>query len=139
MATIDVMLKKIILAGRDEGFMSAGDDISATNEILVIFSGNEQVYEQEEDQEVDDENNEIYELYIHVDALKDDFQYPEIDDFLDIEISIKGMIHIRAVYEVDKDYLHMNQLDDYVSSATGVTIAKINKVIKAAYENVTDD
>ena len=33
MATLDEMLKKIVLAGRDEGFMEPGDNVSATGEV----------------------------------------------------------------------------------------------------------
>jgi len=47
-------------------------------------------------------------------------------------------VHIRAVYEVDKDYLHFNPLEEYVASSKGVTLAKLKKVIKAAYEAVSE-
>jgi hypothetical protein len=139
MSTLDEMLKKIVLAGRDEGFMEPGDNVSATGEVLVIFSGNEQVYDEDLDQEIADENNEIYDIYIHVDATTDDFEYPSINEFLGIEISVNGMIHIRAVYEVASDYLHANPIEDYIENAEGVTLSKIKKVIEASFEAVDDE
>jgi hypothetical protein len=129
------MLKAIILAGRDEGFMEPGDDVSATNEILVIFSGHDQIYDEDEDQEIDDENNEIYEVYINAKALDDGFAYAEHDDYMGIEIGHDNEIHIRAVYEVDKDYLHTNMLEEYVESAKNVSLEEITKVIEIAYSN----
>ena len=139
MATLDEMLKKIVLAGRDEGFMEPGDNVSATGEVLVIFGGNEQVYDEDLDQETADENSEIYDIYIHVDATADDFEYPHIDDSLGLEIMVNGMIHIRATYEVASDYLHTNPIDEYIENAEGVTLAKIKKVIKASFEVVDDE
>jgi len=138
MATVDEMIKTVLMAGRDEGYMDDGDDISASNEIVIIYTGLEQVFNEDEGQEVDDPNNEIYEIYIHVDALSPDFQYPETDEFFGIQIGKVGLVHIRAVYEVDKDYLHFNPLEEYVASSKGVTLAKLKKVIKAAYEAVSD-
>ncbi len=139
MTTLDEMLKKIVLAGRDEGFMEPGDNVSATGEVLVIFIGNEQVYDEDLDQEIADENSEIYDIYIHIDATADDFEYPSIDEFLGIEISVNGMIHIRAVYEVASDYLHANPIEEYIENAEGVTLAKIKKVINASFEAVDDE
>jgi len=138
MATVEEMIKTVLMAGRDEGYMDDGDDISASSEIVIFYSGLEQVFNEEDGQEVDDPNNEIYEIYIHVDALSPDFQYPEADEFFGIQIGKEGVVHIRAVYEVDKDYLHFNPLEEYVASSKGVTLAKLKKVIKAAYEAVSE-
>ena len=52
MNNIQEMLKAIILAGRDEGYMEPGDNASATAEILVIFSGYDQAYNEDEDEEI---------------------------------------------------------------------------------------
>ena len=35
MASFDEMLKALIVACRDEGFMESGDDVSATSEVKV--------------------------------------------------------------------------------------------------------
>lgn len=130
------MLKAIVLAGRDEGYMEPGDNASATAEVLVIYSGHDQTYNEDKDEEVDDINSEIYEIFINVKALDKDFEYSDPESILDIEVAQKGQIHIRAVYEIDKDYLFMNSLKDYVNDAEGTSLDAITNVIQAAYEQV---
>ena len=138
MNNIQEMLKAIILAGRDEGYMEPGDNASATAEILVIFSGYDQAYDEDEDEEVDDLNSEIYEIYINAKALEAGFSYADPEEILGIEVEQKDQIHIRAVYEVDKGYIHMNSLEEYVDLNEGLSLAAITNVIQAAYQQVTD-
>ena len=138
MNNIQEMLKAIILAGRDEGYMEPGDNASATAEILVIFSGYDQAYDEAEDEEVDDLNSEIYEIYINAKALEAGFSYADPEEILGIEVEQKDQIHIRAVYEVDKGYIHMNSLEEYVDLNEGLSLSAITNVIQAAYQQVTD-
>lgn len=138
MNNIQEMLKAIILAGRDEGYMEPGDNASATAEILVIFGGYDQAYDEDEDKEVDDLNSEIYEIYINANALEVGFCYADPEEILGIEVEQKDQIHIRAVYEVDKGYIHMNSLEEYVDLNEGLSLAAITNVIQAAYQQVTD-
>jgi hypothetical protein len=138
MNNIQEMLKAIILAGRDEGYMEPGDNASATAEILVIFSGYDQAYDEDEDEEVDDLNSEIYEIYINAKALEAGFSYADPEEILGIEVEQKDQIHIRAVYEVDKGYIHMNSLEEYVDLNEGLSLSAITNVIQAAYQQVTD-
>ncbi len=138
MNNIQEMLKAIVLAGRDEGYMEPGDNASATAEILVIFSGYDQAYDEDEDEEVDDLNSEIYEIYINANALEPGFCYADPEEILGIEVEQKNQIHIRAVYEVDKGYIHMNSLEEYVDLNEGLSLAAITNVIQAAYQQVTD-
>ena len=139
MSNFDTKLKAVILAGRDEGFMESGDDMSATSEIKVHFFGYDQKFNEDDDEEVDDHNNEIYDVYIHVDALKPDFDYSDvIDDVWGFEKIVPGMINIRCVYEVDKDYLHFNLLEEYIAMTSEVTESKIKKVMKSAYDSISD-
>jgi len=138
MNNIQEMLKAIVLAGRDEGYMEPGDNASATAEILVIFSGYDQAYDEDEDEEVDDLNSEIYEIYINAKALEAGFSYADPEEILGIEVEQKDQIHIRAVYEVDKGYIHMNSLEEYVDLNEGLSLAAITNVIQAAYQQVTD-
>lgn len=138
MNNIQEMLKAIVLAGRDEGYMEPGDNASATAEILVIFSGYDQAYDEDEDEEVDDLNSEIYEIYINAKALEAGFSYADPEEILGIEVEQKDQIHIRAVYEVDKGYIHMNSLEEYVDLNEGLSLSAITNVIQAAYLQVTD-
>lgn len=138
MNNIQEMLKAIVLAGRDEGYMEPGDNASATAEILVIFSGYDQAYDEDEDKEVDDLNSEIYEIYINAKALEAGFSYADPEEILGIEVEQKDQIHIRAVYEVDKGYIHMNSLEEYVDLNEGLSLSAITNVIQAAYLQVTD-
>lgn len=138
MNNIQEMLKAIILAGRDEGYMEPGDNASATAEILVIFSGYDQAYDEDEDEEVDDLNSEIYEIYINANALEPGFYYADPEEILGIEVEQNDQIHIRAVYEIDKGYIHMNSLEEYVDLNEGISLAAITNVIQAAYQQVTD-
>ena len=138
MNNIQEMLKAIVLAGRDEGYMEPGDNASATAEILVIFSGYDQAYDEDEDEEVDDLNSEIYEIYINAKELEAGFSYADPEEILGIEVEQKDQIHIRAVYEVDKGYIHMNSLEEYVDLNEGLSLSAITNVIQAAYQQVTD-
>ncbi len=138
MNNIQEMLKAIVLAGRDEGYMEPGDNASATSEILVIFSGYDQAYDEDEGEEVDDLNSEIYEIFINAKALEEGFSYSEPEDILGIEIGVKGQIHIRAVYEIDKDYLHMNSIEDYIDENEDISVSLITNVIQTAYEQISD-
>lgn len=138
MNNIQEMLKAIILAGRDEGYMEPGDNASATAEILVIFGGYDQAYDEDEDKEVDDLNSEIYEIYINANALEVGFCYADPEEILGIEVEQNDQIHIRAVYEVDKGYIHMNSLEEYVDLNEGLSLDAITNVIQAAYQQVTD-
>jgi hypothetical protein len=132
------MLKALIKAGRDEGFMDAGDDISPTNEVLIIFNGFDSIESEDDDQEIDDPNSEIYEIYINAKALDNGFTYSEHFEYMGIEIGHANEIHIRAVYEVDKDYLHTNMLEEYVEMARGISVDEVKKVIEAAHSNYFD-
>jgi hypothetical protein len=118
--------------------MEPGDNASATAEILVIFSGYDQAYNEDEDEEVDDLNSEIYEIFINAKALEEGFSYSEPEDILGIEIGVKGQIHIRAIYEIDKDYLHMNSIEDYIDENEDISVTLITNVIQAAYEQISD-
>lgn len=138
MNNIQEMLKTIILAGRDDGYMEPGDNASATAEILVIFSGYDQAYDEDEDEKIDDLNSEIYDIYINANALEAGFYYPDPEEILGIEVEQKDQIHIRAVYEVDKGYIHMNSLEEYVNLNEGLSLSAITNVIQAAYQQVTD-
>lgn len=142
MASFDEILKAVIVAGRDEGFMESGDDVSATSEVKVYFFGYDQKFNEEDeddDEEVDDHNNEIYDVYIHVDALKPDFDYANvIDEYWGPQKTVPGMVNIRCVYEIDKDYLHVNLLEEYIEMTSKVTEAKINKVLKSAFKSISD-
>jgi hypothetical protein len=139
MAAIEKMLKDIVVAGRDEGFMEYGDNVSATTQIMVIYGGNDKTFDDVADEEIDDINNEIYEIYIHVDAFQDEFEYPEPEEYFGIEVLPKGMTHIRAVYELDKDYLHFNSLAEHASNAIGVSENKLKKILKVAYESIAEE
>lgn len=136
MATLDEMIKAIVLAGRDEGFMEPGDNVSATSEVLVIFSGFDQIYDEDQEEEVEDINNEIYDIYINKNAISDDFVYQDREEILDIEISQENELHIRAVYEVDKDYLHMNMIEELIADTDGLNLDDVSRVIESAYENL---
>ena len=136
MATLDEMIKAIVLAGRDEGFMEPGDNVSATSEVLVIFSGFDQIYDEDKEEEVEDINNEIYDIYINKNAISDDFVYQDREEILDIEISQENELHIRAVYEVDKDYLHMNMIEELIADTDGLNLDDVSRVIESAYENL---
>lgn len=136
MSDLNEMIKAIVLAGRDEGYMEAGDDISATSEVLVYFNGYDQKYDQDEDEEVDDLNNEIFDIYINAKALEDGFSYEDRESIFGIDVMKKNEVQIRAVYEVDRDYLHMNDIEDVVNEVEGLDFDAISAVIETAYDNL---
>lgn len=138
MKKIDEMLKEIILAGRDEGTMEPGDNTSATAEVMVIFNGYDTAYDEDSGDEVEDQNSEIYEIYINAKALEKNFSYKEPSELLGMEIAEKNQIHIRAVLDIKSNALHMNQFEDYVRDVNGVSVDSIHKVIQASYKQISD-
>jgi hypothetical protein len=43
---------------------------------------------------VDDLNNEIYDIFIHVNAINPEFEYPEVEDILGMQIMKDGMVNM---------------------------------------------
>ncbi len=138
MKRIDEMLKEIILAGRDEGFMEPGDNTSATAEVMVIFNGYDTAYDEDSGDEVEDQNSEIYEIYINAKALEKNFSYKDPSELLGMEIAEKNQIHIRAVLDIKSNALHMNQFEEYVRDVNGVSVDSIHKVIQASYKQISN-
>ncbi len=138
MKTVDEMLKEIVLAGRDEGNMEPGENASATNEVMVIFSGYDTAYDEDSGDEIEDFNSEIYEIYINAKALENNFSYKEPSELLGMEIVEKNQIHIRAVLDVKSNVLHMNQFEEYVRDVGDVSVDSIHKVIQASYKQISD-
>ncbi len=138
MKTVNEMLKAIVLAGRDEDNMEPGENASATNEVMVIFSGYDTAYDEDSGDEIEDSSSEIYEIYINAKALEKNFLYKEPSELLGMEIVEKNQIHIRAVLDTKSNVLHMNQFEEYVRGVGGVSVDSIHKVILAAYKQISD-
>jgi len=69
-----VMTKLMTTASRDPDYLNIGEDISAIAAVKIIFDG--YGYNEETDEE-DDVNFESYAIFIHKDADKESFVFPE--------------------------------------------------------------
>jgi hypothetical protein len=89
---------------RDPDSLEIGENISDTPEVKIIFDGY--------GDDGEDTNSESYAIYIHRDALKDGFEFPEHDSFHGISVSRKKEIIIWAWYDVSEDFWNITSLEE---------------------------
>lgn len=112
------MMHLVLSIWRDPDNLEIGENISDLSEVKIIFDG--YGYNEETDEQ-DDTNLESYAIFIHKDALTEDFEFPEHD------MTPWALIHrpkvevcIYAWYNVADDswdfsYLEDSVNDDYMS------------------------
>jgi hypothetical protein len=101
---------------RDPDDLEIGENISDVCEVKIIFDG--YGYNEETDEQ-DDINLESYAIFIHKDALTEDFEFPEHD------MTPWALIHrpkeeicIFAWYDVSEDRWEMQPLEDIVENTS---------------------
>ncbi len=101
---------------RDVDELEIGDNISDVREVKIIFDG--YGYNEETDEQ-DDTNLESYAIFIHKDALTEDFEFPEHD------MTPWALIHrpkeeicIFAWYDVANDTWEMQSLEEIVENTS---------------------
>ena len=116
---------------RDVDYLEIGEDISDVPEVKIIFDG----YGYNEDtDEQDDKNHESYAIFIHKDALSEDFQFPEHD------MTPWALIHrpkeevcIYAWYNVENDEWDFSMLEDAVEH-TSMEEEDVMKILMGLYD-----
>jgi hypothetical protein len=101
---------------RDVDELEIGENISDVSEVKIIFDG--YGYNEETDEQ-DDTNLESYAIFIHKDALTEDFEFPEHD------MTPWALIHrpkeeicIFAWYDVANDTWEMQSLEEIVENTS---------------------
>lgn len=117
---------------RDPNYLEIGENISDIPEVKIIFDG--YGYNEETDEQ-DDINMESYAVFIHKDALKRNFEFPEH------EFTPWGLIHrpteevcIYVWYDVEKDEWDIIPLEDRIDDDTVMTVKDVMIVLEGLYK-----
>ena len=140
--------EKILLAlldnmYRDSDDLEIGENISSVPEVKIIFDGYADLEDEDENGEYrytegGDTNQESYAIFIHQDAHKEDFEFPEH------ELSPWCLIHrpkeeicIYAWYNVEHNDWSINGLGE--TSDNELTDEEVMKVLEALYKRYYED
>ena len=117
---------------RDPDYLEIGEDISYMPEVKIIFDG--YGYNEETDEQ-DDVNMESYAVFIHKDALKEDFEFPEH------EITPWALIHrpkeeicIYAWYDVINDSWEILPLEDRIDDECVMNEKDVMIILEGLYD-----
>ena len=125
---------ELLLSGswRDPDDLEIGRDISDVPEVKIIFDG--YGYDEENNIEGGNKNIESYAIFIHKDAAKPDFVFPEH------ELTPWALIHrpkeevcIYAWYDVEAEEWSINSLDE--TSEHDMTDEEVMVVLEAIYKH----
>lgn len=117
-----------------------GDDISDIPEVKIIFDGHGDLETEDENGEYvyterGNKNMESYAIFIHKDALTEDFVFPEHD------LTPWGLIHrpkeevcIYAWYDVENDSWEFLQLEDRIDSDNTMDEEDVMRILEGLYK-----
>lgn len=127
---------ELLLSGswRDPDDLEIGRDISDVPEVKIIFDGYGDLETDDEWIEGGNKNLESYAIFIHKDAVKPDFIFPEH------EMTPFGLIHrtdeevcIYAWYDVEKGEWEINSLEE--TSDHTMTNEQVMEVLEVIYKH----
>lgn len=126
---IEFFLRKM---HRNAEKLEIGINISHIKELKIIFDG--YGYDEENDEEGADINTETYAVFIHKDALKPGFAFPEhTNSGWSLLIHRPSEeVYIGACYDVEMDSMHVNEPTSELTYEQGLSI------IKALYERYAE-
>jgi len=140
--------EKILLAllesmWRDPDDLTIGENISDQPEVKIIFDGYGDLEDEDEDGEYrytegGNKNMESYAIFIHKDAIKEDFEFPEH------EMSPWCLIHrtddevcIHAWYDVENDEWSINSLYETMDHA--MSDEEVMNVLETLYKRYFEE
>ena len=92
--------------------LSIGEDISTMPEVKIIFDGFGDLETEDDWFEGGNKNMESYAVFIHKDALTEEFVFPEHDTWFAIVHRPKDEVCIYVWYDVENDDWEVLQLED---------------------------
>ena len=129
---------------RDSDDLEIGRDISDHPEVKIIFDGYGDLEDEDEDGEYrytegGNTNMESYAIFIHKDALVEDFIFPEHDSY---SFTFGSMIQHRpaeevciyAWYDVEQDYWEILQLEDRIDEDNSMDENDVMKILEGLYD-----
>jgi len=129
---------------RDPDDLEIGRDISDLPEVKITFEGYGDLEDEDENGEYrytegGNKNMESYAIFIHKDALTDDFIFPEHDVF---GFTFGSMIQHRpaeevciwAWYDVIDGSWEINQLEDRLDDSNSMDENDVMKILEGLYE-----
>jgi len=128
---------------RDPDDLEIGRDISDLPEVKIIFDGYGDLEEEIDGEykytEGGNTNMESYAIFIHKDALVEDFIFPEHDSY---SFTFGSMIQHRpaeevciyAWYDVEQDYWEILQLEDRIDEDNSMDENDVMKILEGLYD-----
>jgi len=128
---------------RDPDDLEIGRDISDLPEVKIIFDGYGDLEEEIDGEykytEGGNTNMESYAIFIHKDALVEDFIFPEHDSYSFtfgsmIQHRPKEEVCIYAWYDVEQDYWEILQLEDRIDEDNSMDENDVMKILEGLYD-----
>jgi hypothetical protein len=139
-----IIVEMLKSSWRDPDDLEIGRDISDLPEVKIIFDGYGDLEDEDENGEYrytegGNKNMESYAIFIHKDALVDEFIFPEHDSFA---FTFGSMIQHRpaeevciyAWYDVENDSWDVLPLEDRLSEDNAMDENDVMKILEGLYE-----
>jgi hypothetical protein len=136
----ELIVEQLEAMWRDEDELEIGEDISSIEQVKIIFDGHGDLEDEDENGEYryterGDKNMESYAIFIHKDALKEGFTFPEH------ELTPWALIHrpkeeicIYAWYDVANDSWDILPLEDRIESDCVMTEEDVMAILEGLHE-----
>lgn len=136
----ELIVEQLEAMWRDEDELEIGEDISSVEQVKIIFDGHGDLEDEDENGEYryterGDKNMESYAIFIHKDALKEGFIFPEH------ELTPWALIHrpkeeicIYAWYDVANDSWDILPLEDRIESDCVMTEENVMAILEGLHE-----
>lgn len=130
-------LMEVAWIDRDE--LEIGEDISDIPEVKIIFDGHGDLEEEVDGEyiytERGNKNMESYAIFIHKDALKEGFTFPEHDTAWNMIIHrTKEEVCIYAWYDVENDDWEFLQLEDRIDAESPMDEGDVMTILEGLQE-----
>ena len=119
---------------RDPDNLEIGEDISDDREVKIIFDGYGGLETEDEYIEGGDKNMESYAIFIHKDALTEDFEFPEHDTWFAIIHRPKEEVCIYAWYDVKNDNWDFLPLEDRLAEECAMNEQDVMIILEGLYK-----
>jgi hypothetical protein len=129
---------------RDPDDLQIGVDISDIPEVKITFEGYGDLETEDENgeyvyEEGGNKNMESYAIFIHKDALEENFEFPEHDVFAFtfgrmIQHRPAEEVCIYAWYDVETDYWEILQLEDRIDQDNKMNEKDVMRILEGLYQ-----
>jgi hypothetical protein len=141
----DMILQALMEASwRDPDDLNIGENISDIPEVKIMFDGYGDLEDEDEDGEYrytegGNKNMESYAIFIHKDALNENFEFPEHDSYAFTFGSMiahrpKEEVCLFAWYDVENDSWDFLPLEDRLDNDNAMDIEDVMTVMEGLYK-----